>query len=213
MDVDAMVVQLDDVIQQYITAANTTPRPNMEWPATRLLAAITRLAPPGSDYVIGARRVTESRAQARPGAAGAALLGIAQALRDDLRADYVQSFAEIVHADVFSDFIGMAEELQENGYKDAAAVVVGSVLEDHLRKLAAKAGLAVERDDGRPMKADAINSDLTRAEVYNKLEQKRVTAWLDLRNKAAHGHYDEYNQEHVSALIRDIRGFLIALPA
>jgi len=45
------------------------------------------------------------------------------------------------------------------------------------------------------------------------LEQKSVTAWLDLRNKAAHGHYDDYDHQQVAALIRDVREFLIRNPA
>jgi hypothetical protein len=121
--------------------------------------------------------------------------------------------AELIHAEVFSDLIGMAHELQTSGYKDAAAVITGSVLEDHLRKLAAKGGLEVEKGDGSPKKADALNAELTAAGIYNGLEQKSVTAWLDLRNKAAHGHYDDYDQQQVAALIRDVREFLIRHPA
>ncbi len=208
-----MVAQLDDVIQAWDNAVNTEPRPNLEAPATRLLAAITRLAPPGSDYVVAARTVAEDRVRGRPGTAGTRLVGIAEGLRADIASGYAQSFAEAAHADTFSDFIGMAEGLQESGYKDAAAVIAGSVLEDHLRNLAKKAGLDVETEDGHPLKADRLNADLARAEVYNKLEQKRVTAWLDLRNKAAHGHYSEYDESHVAALIRDVRDFLVAFPA
>ena len=47
----------------------------------------------------------------------------------------------------------------------------------------------------RPKKTDRMNSELTKAEAYSKLDQKSVTAWLDLRNKAAHGKYDEYDLE------------------
>jgi hypothetical protein len=43
-----------------------------------------------------------------------------------------------VAAEVFTDFIEMAEHLLEQGYKDPAAVVAGSVLEEHLRQLCHK---------------------------------------------------------------------------
>jgi hypothetical protein len=55
--------------------------------------------------------------------------------------------------------------------------------------------------------------ELTAAGAYNGLEQKSGTAWLDLRNKAAHGHYDDYDHQQVAALIRDVREFLIRNPA
>lgn len=53
--------------------------------------------------------------------------------------------------------------------------------------------------------ADVLNADLCKVGAYNKMEQKNVTAWLDLRNKAAHGHYAEYDQAHVESLVRDVR--------
>lgn len=46
-----------------------------------------------------------------------------------------------------------------------------------------------------------------------KLEQKSVTAWLDLRNKAAHGEYSEYNENQVKQLIIGVRDFIVRNPA
>lgn len=92
-------------------------------------------------------------------------------------------------------------------------VLAGSVLEEHLRKLGEKHGVDTQRPDGSAKKADAINADLGKADAYNKLEQKSVTAWLDLRNKAAHGHYGDYDVAQVEALIRDVRSFMTRNPA
>ena len=88
----------------------------------------------------------------------------------------------------------MADYLTQQGYKDAAAVVVGSVLEQHLRKLSQRNSIDVVQSGGAPKKADALNSELAGATVYSKLVQKNVTAWLGLRNKAAHGEYTEYTK-------------------
>ncbi len=40
-----------------------------------------------------------------------------------------------------------------------------------------------------------MNNELAAFGAYNKLDQKNVTAWLDLRNKAAHAQYHEYTAE------------------
>jgi hypothetical protein len=122
------------------------------------------------------------------------LPGIVAALRSDVEGDYLQSISELIHADVFSEFLGMAEHLLDEGYKEAAAVLIGGVLEEHLRKLASKNGIAVVAGP-RPVRADRLNADLANATVYSRLYQKNVTAWLDLRNKAAHGKHDEYPKE------------------
>lgn len=42
---------------------------------------------------------------------------------------------------------------------------------------------------------------------------KQITAWLDLRNNAAHGKYDKYSIEEVKLMIAGIRNFLLAFPA
>jgi len=108
----------------------------------------------------------------------------------------------------------MAEYLLEEGYKDPAAVITGSTLEEHLRKLCTKNGIDIMSSGKlRPKKADGMNSELAKQGVYSKLELKSVTAWLDLRNKAAHGKYSEYNENQVKQLIIGVRDFIVRNPA
>lgn len=106
----------------------------------------------------------------------------------------------------------MADELLAKRYKDAAAVIVGSVLEEHLRKLAAAFGVPAAVGNARK-KADTINADLAKAGAYNKLEQKNVTAWLGLRNDAAHGDYGSYDQAQVAIFVTSVREFITRHPA
>lgn len=82
----------------------------------------------------------------------------------------------------------MADHLTANGHKDAAAVLAGSTLEAHLRQLCSKQGVSTTFS-GIPMKVDTINAELVKAGAYSKLDQKNITAWLGLRNDAAHGNY------------------------
>jgi hypothetical protein len=177
---------------------------------TRMLAAITRWAPQGSVYSEEAERILARRDHASKNVLS--LSGVLQGLKADIEAGYMQTVEELVHADVFADFIAMAEELVGKNYKDAAAVITGSVLEEHLRKLAGKHGIATQVG-GKPVKADTLNAELVKASAYNKLTQKSVTAWLDLRNNAAHGHYDEYDRAQVEAMIRDVRSVMERHPA
>lgn len=135
------------------------------------------------------------------------LTGVLRALKADYVAGRLISVTELVHADVFSDFLEMARHLQSEGYKDAAAVIAGSVLETHLRKLCDKHGILTEKDD-RPKKADTLNNELSSAGVYSKLNQKNVTAWLGLRNHAAHGQYAGYDKEQVDIAIQGISNFI-----
>lgn len=58
-----------------------------------------------------------------------------------------------------------------------------------------------------------VNADLAGARVYSSLDQKNVTAWLGLRNDAAHGHYNEYTGEQVALMLQGVRDFITRHPA
>lgn len=80
----------------------------------------------------------------------------------------------MVSADIFSDFLDMASYLLSQGYKDPAAVMIGSILEEHLRKLCKKNSIDIEYTNGRgdlvPKKADAMNADLVKTNIYNTIQ-------------------------------------------
>lgn len=178
---------------------------------TIVASTIRRIAPAGSTYRTEADGILKMW-----GATTSACLnylpGILIALRADIDAGYLQSITELIHADLFSDFLDMAGYLLNEGFKDPAAVLIGGVLEEHLRKLSDKNGVPTAVN-ARAVKADQLNADLTRANAYSVLYQKSITAWLDLRNKAAHGKYGEYTQEQVAMMLAGVRDFAARFPA
>jgi len=178
---------------------------------TRSLSAIVQIDGHGSPYYDSARRVLAQ--DDRPWIHLAGLIGAVKSLLFDLRKGYLKKREEMIHADVFADFLEMAEHLSDNGYKDAAAVIIGSTLETHLRKLATKLGVSLLHTSGTSKKADTLNADIVKAVGYNILEQKSITAWLDLRNKAAHGKYEEYDLNQVKLMLQSVRDFITRNPA
>ncbi len=183
----------------------------------RGLAAIQRITGDSSAYSKQAEDIGKKYGPQLPKDRAGLLVGIMQALSDDLKAGYLKSVEELIHGELFGDFLEMARHLLDSGYKDAAAVIAGSSLEGHLRQLAKRWGVPVDRTtatgDLEPKKADAVNAELVKANAYSKLDQKNVTAWLDLRNKAAHGNYSEYQKEQVALMIDGIRYFITRCPA
>jgi uncharacterized protein (UPF0332 family) len=110
----------------------------------------------------------------------------------------------LIEAEVFDDFLEQAEHLLGSSYYQPAVVVIGSVLEDGLRKLCLKHEIPLP---AKPM-LDTMNADLAKRGVYNKLTQKRVTALADIRNKAAHGEWDEFTKHDVEDMLRSVRQFM-----
>ncbi len=122
---------------------------------------------------------------------------------------------DLVTAEIFNDFMEMAEYFLSEGYKDPAAVIIGGVLEEHLRQLCQKNSIPITNTKGGkavPVKANQLNQDLVKAGQYNKLEMKNVIAWLDLRNKAAHGEYDKYDESQVKGMLQGVMGFITRNP-
>ncbi len=135
-------------------------------------------------------------------------IGILTSIKKEIENGWIFSLKGLVSAEIFTDFIEMAEHLLEEGYKDPAAVMIGCVLEEHLRQLCIAYEIETSDSKGKPKKADLLNSELSNAIIYNKLDQKNVTSWLDLRNKAAHGLFGEYNQDQVELMIRGVIEFM-----
>lgn len=129
--------------------------------------------------------------------------GILRAALEDFEGGYLFEIRRLVEAEVFADFLEQAEELLDAGYVAPGAVVAGCVLEDGLRKLCRANGVAIPE---KP-KLDRMNADLAKANVYNKLVQKRITAIADIRNNAAHGNWDEFDADDVKDMIQWIAKF------
>jgi hypothetical protein len=219
LDQTAIIKQIDDLlVRSNVVSPNgykdlsDVPQESLNEAISRLYSAIGRLAPLGSPYLQNAR-LHERVLTGNMGLALGPLRGILKAIRSDYEAGYVESVTELIHADIFADFLEMADYLLQQGYKDPSAVIIGSVLESHLRKLCDKNNISVAKPDGSPKKADTLNSELGGSDIYSKLDQKSVTAWLDLRNKAAHGHYTEYAQEQVALMLQGVRDFVLRHPA
>lgn len=132
------------------------------------------------------------------------LLPVIKATYDDLYNGFLITFKQIVQAEVFDSELEQAKSLLENGYKNATAVIAGVVLETAIKELCLNNNIDTERK-----KLTQLNDDLAKASVYNKLQQKQITALADIRNNAAHGNYDEFTKEDVERMISDIERFLL----
>ena len=131
-------------------------------------------------------------------------LRVSRAAKEDYEQGFLFDTRTLIEAEVFDDFLEQAEHLLGSGYYQPSAVVIGSVLEDGLRKLCFKHEIPLS---AKP-KLDTMNADLAKRGVYNKLTQKHVTALADIRNKAAHGEWDEFTNHDVEDMLRSVRQFM-----
>jgi hypothetical protein len=133
-------------------------------------------------------------------------LEILRALQEEIEGGYLRSFRALVQADLFADFLEMAQHLLQNRYKDPAALLTGAVLEEGLRQIALAKGLTVKHKDN----LSSLNQRCADAKVYDRLMQKKLEVWIQIRNNAAHGKFSEYGEQDVREMLEGVRGFLAA---
>jgi len=132
-------------------------------------------------------------------------VAVLRAAKEDIEGGYLQKVEMLVSAEVFSDFLEMAEHLLDNGYKDPAASLIGAVLEGGLRRICGNNDLVVKSDDN----ISSLNRKLAdKKDVYNPLQQKQIQVWNDIRNNADHGYFDQYKPDDVIDMLRGVRNFL-----
>jgi hypothetical protein len=175
-------------------------------------SAIERFTPERSSYRRQVDKLLQNAVAAARADTAGQLMGTLEALISDFEKGRLRTFEELIHSDVSADYLQQAETLLKAGYKDAAIVIAGSVLEQHLRQLADKHGVGLF-SGGVWKKADRLNADLAKHEVYGKTEQKLVTAVLGRRNEAAHGNYHLYTSDDARVLIEQINTLLARYPA
>lgn len=131
-------------------------------------------------------------------------IGILKALKEDLELGYLTRVRDLVSAEIFTDFIEMAQHLLDNNYKDSAASLIGAVLENGLRQIAQKHTVDVKSGDD----IGSLNTKLSDKEIYNRLIQKQIQAWKAIRDSADHGKFSEYKPEDVKSMLEWVQRFL-----
>lgn len=92
----------------------------------------------------------------------------------------------------------------DHDYKDAAAVIIRSVLEDGIRRLCEARKIEAERRET----IQQLNEKLYRAHAYTALVHKEIIAKAEIGNCAAHGRVGEYSKDDVVAFLKFVLRFL-----
>lgn len=128
---------------------------------------------------------------------------ILTALLDDLENDAFFDEKLLLIAENYQEILQQAGMLISKAYKDPAAVLTGAVLEASLRKVCTKHEITFQpKDTINPL------NNLLKDVAYNALTHKQIITWADLRNNAAHGHFDKYTEDDVKMMYQWVEKFL-----
>jgi hypothetical protein len=134
--------------------------------------------------------------------------GALEAARDDLAAGMLDDLRQLVAAETFGDLLEAAVHLLEESHHLPAVAIAGAVLESSLRALAAAKQVAWSGHSA----ISKINTELYKANVYDKVVFAEVEAWGRLRNKVDHGDFatpNEVDQGRAQRMVEGIRDFVL----
>lgn len=155
------------------------------------VACIRRVAGDNSDYFRMLELPEQGMFHSGNVIAIASLVGSLQALQRAVTFDLLGSLEARLRANIHDDFLMQAKVLVEAGYHVAGMVLIGGVLEDHLRKLCNNRGLARKGKGSLTQYNDHLRDD-----VYMQPVWRQIQVVSDLRNDAAHGTGDKVDAKH-----------------
>lgn len=135
------------------------------------------------------------------------VLGALSVVRKEVEKGLLYKISDLIKAEVFANFLESAKYFLDSNHKIPAAVIIGGVLEDELRNLCDKNGIATKNTNGKSLTTEPMNVELTKAGIYNSVIKLQITTWADVRNHAAHGRYDEFTNEQVEKMYDFVLNF------
>lgn len=156
---------------------------------------LTRLASEDSIYVQELKKMNPN---------AFSMKGVLEAARTDYLQGFMADHRLLISAEVFSDLLVQAEVLLEHDYTDAAAVIIRAVLEDGVRRLCE----AHKIEAGKRDTLQQLNEKLYKEHAYSALVHKEIIAKAEIGNCAAHGRFDQYKKDDVTAFLEFVLRFL-----
>jgi predicted nucleic acid-binding protein len=123
----------------------------------------------------------------------------------DADAGMLAAVADQARAEAFDDFLDHAAQYLKSARKQEAGVIAGVVFEDAVRRISRKL-LIPEKGE----KLDALISALASRGEITAVKAKRARVAADVRTKATHAQWDEYEVEDVRATIEFTRELIEA---
>ena len=144
------------------------------------------------------------------------LYGLVSALKQRIATGVLTTAREADRAEMLGSLFEIAAGMLAKQRKDAAAVLLGSALDMHLRNLAAKYGDNTDEldglDHGARTSPEELNVELG-STVYSMLEQQSVADWLKLWHDVTRGASNSYSAPRVALFLDGLRLFVARYPA
>lgn len=157
---------------------------NRKW-ITSALAMLRSVFGEKSPHFAAAKEL-ESKRAAWDHSLANEMYGVLSSAFDAWDRGYVFDIKQLAEAEVEASLMDQAEELLSKNYYQPAAVLAGSVLEQHLRSMCPSHDVDPIGANGKPLTLEPLNGALRKVDAYDANTQKLITSLGGIRNSAAH---------------------------
>ena len=133
----------------------------------------------------------------------AKVLGVLQSVHVEAQAGLLERLEDQVVASAFDDFLDHAHDYHKSGKLKEAAVLGSAVLEDTIKRIAAKNQL-----DPAGLSLDPLIDELAKRDVFSQVKAKRLKSFAGVRNHALHAEWEKLDLKEVGAQIAGVRELL-----
>lgn len=106
-------------------------------------------------------------------------------------------------ATAFDDFLDHASHFHKSGKVKESAILVSTVLEDTLKRVAVKNDI-----DTAGLSLEPLIDELTRVGVFTPVKAKRMKSYSGVRNSALHAEWDKLDLKDIGDVIEGVRELL-----
>lgn len=129
--------------------------------------------------------------------------GILINVYEDWQTGLLRQFEYIVSAENFDQFLQHAEQYHRGGKHMESGVLVSTVFEDSLKKVAKRNGI-----DPAGLSSQEVIDRLRDADVITPVHARRLEESAALRNKALHAEWNEFDLRDVGSVLRTVNDLI-----
>jgi hypothetical protein len=138
------------------------------------------------------------------------LRGLLTSIKFSYETGILGNLTDIIAANISDDYLVQAEYLLIQNFVLPAAVLIGAVLEDTLRRLCQRNNPPIPLLDtnNKPKMLDALITELKKANLFSEPMAAQLRGYTAIRNAAAHGEDTKFGQQDVEQMLTGVKIFL-----
>lgn len=142
-------------------------------------------------------------------------LGILSAATAELQNNWVETTRGAITSEILTEFMAMAKNHIEAGNLQSGLILIGAVIEKHLRDLCLAGDISTtnqQSGSATPKKPLQLTGEGYKKKLYDRQQHKKIISWLEICDNAALDTISDISVEQAQKMHADVSRFLADTP-